>query len=41
MLSLANNQLDSLAETLGELTSLARLDLSTNNLRMLPAALGK
>jgi hypothetical protein len=41
VLSLANNQLDSLPDTIGELGSLTRLDLSTNNLRTLPLALSK
>ncbi len=40
-MSLTNNQLDAVPEALGELGALTRLDLSTNNLRALPAALSK
>jgi Leucine-rich repeat (LRR) protein len=39
MLQLENNRLDVLPETLGDLPSLIKLDISTNSLRFLPASM--
>ncbi len=39
ILQLENNRLDVLPETLGDLPSLIKLDISTNSLRFLPASM--
>lgn len=39
VLQLENNRLDVLPETIGDLPSLVKLDISTNSLRFLPASM--
>jgi len=41
VLRVENNRLESLPDTIGELPSLTKLDISTNCLRQLPASMGR